>query len=72
MPVIWKFSEDARKIVENVYKFFVEEKQFGLKMLGRTCDWTAALSGVSRSTAQINITKYVELPSSFIAGLLGI
>ena len=23
MPVIWKFREDARKIVENVYTFFV-------------------------------------------------
>ena len=32
MPVIWKYSEDARKIVENMYKFCVEEKQSGLKM----------------------------------------
>ena len=32
MPVIWKYSEDARKIVENVYKFCVEEKQSGLNM----------------------------------------
>ena len=35
MPLIWKFSEDAGKIVENVFKFFVEEKQFGIKMLDR-------------------------------------
>ena len=35
MHVIWKFSEDARKIVENVFKFFSEEKQFGIKMLER-------------------------------------
>ena len=38
----WKFSKDARKIIENVYKFFVEEisKQFGLtcKMLERAWD----------------------------------
>ena len=32
MPVLWKFSEDSRKIVENVYTFFVEEKQYDLNM----------------------------------------
>ena len=32
MAVLWKYSEDVRKIVENVYKFCVEEKQSGLKM----------------------------------------
>ena len=59
MPVIWKLSEAARKIVENVNKFFVEEKQFGLKMLEGAWDRAAALTGVSRATAQRIITKKV-------------
>ena len=67
MPLIWKYSEDARKIIENVYKFCVEEKQSGLKMpLERAWDRTAALTGVSRATAQRILTKKVELPSPLI------
>ena len=54
MPVMWKFSEDARKIVENVYTYFVEEKHYRLKMpLERAWGRTVALTGVSRATAQI-------------------
>ena len=45
------------KIVENVDKFFVEEKQFGLKMLEDAWDRAAALTGVSRATPQRIITK---------------
>ena len=69
MPGIWKYSEDARKIVENVYKFCVEEKQSGLtcKMsLERAWDRTAAKTGVSRATTQIILSKKVELPSPLI------
>ena len=67
MPVLWTYSEDVRKIVENVYKFCVEEKQSGLKMsLERTWDQTSALTGVSRATAQRILSKKVELPSPSI------
>ena len=61
MPVMWKFSEGARKIVENVYTFFVEEKQYGLKMsLERAWGRTAALIRVSRATAQRIVSKKVR------------
>ena len=53
-------------------KFFVEEKQFDLKMLDRAWDQTAALTGVCRATAQRIITKKVELLSSLIADLFGV
>ena len=67
MPVLWKYSEDVRKIVENVYKFCVEMKQSGLKMsLERAWDQTSALTGVSRATAQRILSKKVELPSPSI------
>ena len=36
MPVIWKFREDARKIVENVYTFFVGFKNVRTR-LGSGC-----------------------------------
>ena len=57
-------GDDARKIVENVYKFCVDEKQSGLNM-SLECAWdqTAALTGVSRATAQRILSKKVELPS---------
>ena len=64
MSVMWKFSEDARKFFENVYTFFVEEKKYGLKMsLECAFGRTAALTGVSRATAQIIVSKKVRLPS---------
>ena len=67
MPIIWKYSEDVRKIVENVYKLCVDEKQSGLKMLlERDWDRTAALTGVSRVTAQRILSKNVELSSLLI------
>ena len=67
MPVIWKYSEDARKIVENVYKLCVQVKQSGLKMsLERAWDRTAALTGESRATAQRILSKKVKMPSPLI------
>ena len=43
----------ARAIIENVYKFCMEEKKSGRKLSSnRLWDRTAALKGVSRSTAQ--------------------
>ena len=72
MPVMWKFSKDARKIVENVYTYFVEEKHYRLKMpLERAWGRTVALTGVSRATSQIIVSK-IRLQSLLIVGLLGI
>ena len=51
--LVWGYSDDARAIIENVYKFCMEEKKSGRKLsLNRVWDRTAALTGVSRSTAQ--------------------
>ena len=51
--LVWRYSDDARAIIENVYKFCMEEKKSGMKLsLNRVWDRTAALTGVSRSTAQ--------------------
>ena len=45
--------DNAGVIIENVYKFCMEEKKSGKKLsLNRVWDRTAALTGVSRSTAQ--------------------
>ena len=50
--LVWRYSDDARAIIENVYKFCMEEKKSGMKLtLNRVWDRTAALTGVSRSTA---------------------
>ena len=47
------YSDDARAIIENVYKLCMEEKKSGMKLsLNRVCDRTSALTGVSRPTAQ--------------------
>ena len=32
MAIEWKYSDDARRIIENVYKVCIEEKQAGPKM----------------------------------------
>ena len=49
----WRYSDDAGAIFECVYKFCMEEKKSGMKLpLDRVWDRTAALTGVSRSTAQ--------------------
>ena len=51
--LVWGYSDDARAIIENEYKFCMEEKKSVRKLsLNRVCDRTAALTGVSRSTAQ--------------------
>ena len=51
--LVWKYSDDAGAIIENVYKFCMEEKKSGLKLsLNRVWDRTAAHTGVSKSTAQ--------------------
>ena len=51
--LVWRYSDDAGDIIENVYKFCMEEKKSGMKLsLNRAWDMTAALTGVSRFTAQ--------------------
>ena len=51
--LVWRYSDDAEAIIENVYKFCMEEKKSAMKLsLTRVWDRTAALTGVSRSTAQ--------------------
>ena len=51
--LVLRYSDDARAIIENVYRFCMEEKKSGRKLsLNRVRDMTAALTGVSRSTAQ--------------------
>ena len=50
---VWRYSDDAEAIIEKVYKFCMEEKKSGTKLsLNRIWDRAAALTGVSRSTAQ--------------------
>ena len=50
--VKWR-GDDAGAISENVYKFCMEEKKSGMKLsLYRVWDKTAAVTDVSRSTAQ--------------------
>ena len=53
--LVWRYSDDAGAIIENVFKFCMEEKKSGMKLsLNRVTVWDriAALTGVSRSTAQ--------------------
>ena len=51
--LVWRYSDDAGAIIENVYKFCMEEKKSGMKLsLNRVWDRAAALTGVSRSTAK--------------------
>ena len=51
--LVWRYSDDAGAIIENVYKLRMKEKKSGMKLsLNRVWDRTAALTGVSRSTAQ--------------------
>ena len=48
-----RLSDDVGAIIENLYKFCMEEKKSGMKLsLNRIWDRTAALTAVSRSTAQ--------------------
>ena len=51
--LVWRYSDDAGAIIENVYKFCIEEKKSGMKLsLNRVWDKTAAVTDVSRSSAQ--------------------
>ena len=51
--LVWRYSDDAGVIIENVFKFCMEEKKSGIKLsLNRVWYRTAALTGVSRSTTQ--------------------
>ena len=51
--LVWGYSDDARAIIENVYKFCMEEKKSGRKLsLNRVRNRTAALTGISPSIAQ--------------------
>ena len=51
--LVLRYSDDAGAIIENLYKFCMEEKKSGMKLsLNRIWDRTAALTAVSRSTAQ--------------------
>ena len=51
--LVWRYSDDAGAIFENVYRFCMEEKKSGMKLsLNRVWDRTAALTGISRSTVQ--------------------
>ena len=51
--LVWRYSDDPGAIIENVYKFCMEEKKSGMKLsLNRVWDRTAAVTDVSRSTSQ--------------------
>ena len=51
--LVWRYSDDAGAIIENVYKFCMEDKKSGKKLsLNRVWDMTAAFTSVSRSTTQ--------------------
>ena len=46
--LVWMYSDDAGAVIENVYKFYMEEKKYGMKLsLNRVWDRKAALTGVS-------------------------
>ena len=51
--LVWRYSDDAGAIIENIDKFCMEEKKSVLNLShNRVWDRAAALTGVSRSTAQ--------------------
>ena len=51
--LVWRYSDDARAINEDVYKFCMEDKKSGMKLtLNRVWYRTAALTGASRSTTK--------------------
>ena len=51
--LVWRYSDDAGAIIENVDKFCMDEKKSVMKLsLNRVWDRAAALTGVNRSTAQ--------------------
>ena len=51
--LVWRYSDDARAIIEKVHTFCMEEKKSGRKLsLNRVWDRSAAITGVSRFTTQ--------------------
>ena len=51
--LVWRYSDDAGAIIEIVYKFCMEEEKSGMTLsLNRVRDKTAAVTCVSRATAQ--------------------
>ena len=51
--LVWRYSDDAGAIIENVYKFCMEEKKSAMKLsLNRIWDRIAALTGVSRHRSE--------------------
>ena len=59
--LVLRYSDDAGAIIENVYKFCMEEKKSGMKLsLNRVWYRTAALTGISRSTAQKKCGREVQ------------
>ena len=51
--LVRRYSDDTRAIIENVYKFCMEEKKSEMKLsLNRVWGRTVVLTGVSTSTAQ--------------------
>ena len=59
--LVWRYSDDAGAIIENVYRFCIEEKKSGTKLsLNRVWYRTAAHTGVSRSTGSENCGREVE------------
>ena len=51
--LVWRYSDDAGAIIENVDKLCMVEKKSGMNLsLIRVWDRTAALTGVSRSTTR--------------------
>ena len=46
--LVWRYSDNARAIIENVYRFCVEEKESGMNfLLDHVCKRTAAFTGIS-------------------------
>ena len=59
--LVWRYSDDAGALIENVYKFCMEEKKSGMKLsLNHVWYRTAAITDVSRSTGSENCGREVE------------
>ena len=51
--LVLRYSDDEKSIIESVYKFCVGQKESGMKLsLDSMCERTAALTLISRSSAQ--------------------
>ena len=54
--LVWRYSDDAGAVIENVYKFYMEEKKYGMKLsLNRV--WDCSSHWCFRSTAQKSVEK---------------